>query len=130
MEILHTSIAVKDMEESIRFYCDTLGLNLLRRRERPKSATEKNPESTREIAFLGDGVHEIELTCWTEQQNWITGNALDHIALAVPDLNHLLQRVKKQQVEIVREPFTREGSTRRVAFIKDPNGIWLEVFER
>lgn len=55
---MHTSIAVKDMDESINFYSGVLGFELLRRRERPKSMMEKRPER-REIAFIGDedGTH-------------------------------------------------------------------------
>lgn len=130
MKILHTSIAVKDMDESIRFYCDVLGLKLLRRRERPRNEREKRPESNREIAFLGDGESEIEFTYWKEKENWTSGDELDHIALTVPDMDEALKIFEEHNVEIVREPFSRGGSTNRVAFIKDPNGIWLEIFER
>ena len=130
MKILHTSIAVKDMDESIRFYVDVLGLTLLRRRERPRGQMEKRPGSSREIAFLGDGENEIELTHWKEKEDWTSGDELDHIALAVPDMDEALKAFREQKVEIVREPFSRGGSSNRVTFIKDPNGIWLEIFER
>ena len=130
MKILHTSIAVKDMDESIKFYVDVLGLKLLRRRERPRGKMEKRPESNREIAFLGDGESEIELTYWKEKEDWTSGDELDHIALAVPDMDEAVKAFREQKVEIVREPFSRGGSSTRVTFIKDPNGIWLEIFER
>lgn len=130
MKILHTSIAVKDMDESIRFYCDVLGLRLLRRRERPKNEMEKRPESNREIAFLGDGESEIEFTYWKDKEDWSSGDELDHIALVVPDMDKALKTFEKYKVEIMRKPFSRGGSTNRVVFIKDPNGIWLEILER
>jgi lactoylglutathione lyase len=130
MKILHTSIAVKDMDESIRFYCDVLGLKLLRRRERPRNELEKRPKSDREIAFLGDGEREIEFTYWKDKEDWTSGDELDHIALAVPDMDEALKIFEENKVEIVRKPFSRGGSTNRVAFIKDPNDIWLEIFER
>ena len=129
MKIVHTSIAVKDMDESIKFYVGVLGLKLLRRMEIPRGKMEKRPESSKEIAFLGDGESEIELTHWKEKKDWTSGDELDHIALAVPDMDEALKIFKEHKVEIVREPFSRGGSI-KVAFIKDPNGIWLEIFER
>lgn len=131
MKILHTSIAVKNMDESIRFYHDVLGLELLRRRGRPKDKMEKNSESEREIAFVGDEAGtQIEFTYWKDKSDWTSGDELDHIALAVPDMDDAIRRFREQNVEIAREPFRREGQTSRVAFIKDPNGIWLEIIER
>ncbi len=131
MRILHTSIAVKDMDESIRFYHNVLGLELLRRRKRPKNRTEKRSDSRREIAFLGDkNGTEIEFTHWKDKEEWISGDELDHIAFAVPDMDMAMRMFHEQEVEIARKPFFRRGSTSRVAFIKDPNGIWLEIAER
>ena len=131
MKILHTSIAVKDIDESIRFYRDVFGLKLLRRRKRAKNKMEKRPESEREIAFLGDerGT-EIELTKWKGEEGWTTGDELDHIVFAVPDMDRAMKVFEEQKVEIVRGAFSRRGATNRVVFIKDPNGIWLEILER
>jgi len=131
MKILHTSIAVKDMDESISFYCGVLGFELLRRRERPKSMMEKRPESRREIAFIGDeDGTQIEFTCWKDREYLASGDELDHIALAVPNMDEAMKTFKAKNVDIVREPFTRQGSTGRTAFVRDPNGIWLEIIER
>ena len=131
MRILHTSIAVKNMDESITFYQNVLGLKLLRRRKRPKNKAEKRSDSRREIAFLGDerGT-EIEFTYWKDKEDWTSGDELDHIAFAVPDMDQAMSKFKEQKVEVARKPFFRRGSTNRVAFIKDPNGIWLEISER
>jgi lactoylglutathione lyase len=122
--ILHTSITVKDMDASIKFYREVLGLELLRRRP--------IPENKAEIAFLGDGETDstIELTYWTEKEDWSEGDELDHIALAVPDMDVAMQLFRDHQVEIALEPYSLQGSTTRIAFIKDPNGIWLEIVER
>lgn len=124
MKILHTSITVKDMEESIEFYCDVIGLELQGRRE--------IPENKAEIAFLGDRESDsrIELTYWKEKEGWIEGDELDHVAFAVPDMDEAIKRFLEQKVEIPMEPYTLKGSTTRIAFIKDPNGIWLEIVER
>ena len=131
MKILHTSITVKDMDESIRFYQDILGLELLRRRKRPKRKMERRPDSRREIAFLGDeNGTEIEFTHWKDKEDWTSGDELDHIAFAVPDIDKAMKMFEEKKVEIAREPFLRRGSDNGVAFIKDPNGIWLEIFEK
>ena len=124
MRILHTSITVKNMDESIRFYCDILGLKLLRRRE--------IPENKAELAFVGDGVSDvqIELTFWKEKEDWTSGDELDHIALAVSDMDESMKMFRDKNVEIAKEPYSLMGSTSRIAFIKDPNGIWLEIIER
>lgn len=122
--ILHTSITVKDMDASIKFYHEVLGLELLSRRP--------IPENKAEIAFLGDGETEsrVELTYWTEKKSWSEGDELDHIAFAVPDMDAAMQLFRDRQVDIALEPYSLKGSTTRIAFIKDPNGIWLEIVER
>jgi lactoylglutathione lyase len=124
LKILHTSITVKDIEESIQFYRDVVGLELLSRRE--------IPENKAEIAFLGDKQTDsrIELTYWKEKKDWNEGDELDHIAFAVIDMEKAMKLFKKLNVEIPMEPYSLQGSTTRIAFIKDPNGIWLEIIER
>jgi lactoylglutathione lyase len=124
MRILHTSITVKDMEKSIQFYRDVMGLELQRRRE--------IPENKAEIAFFGDRESDalIELTYWREKEDWNEGDELDHIAFAVVDMDEAMDRFKKHGVEIALEPYSLSGSTTKIAFIKDPNGIWLEIIER
>jgi lactoylglutathione lyase len=124
MRILHTSITVKNMEESIRFYRDIMGLELQSRRE--------IPENKAEIAFLNDRESDaqIELTYWKERKDWNEGDELDHIAFAVSDMKEAMKRFKTQKVEIAMEPYSLKGSPTKIAFIKDPNGIWLEIIER
>lgn len=124
MRILHTSITVKDIDESIKFYRDILGLELQSRRE--------IPENKAEIAFLGDRESDarIELTYWKEKVGWNEGDELDHIAFAVPDMDAAIKKFREHKVEIAMEPYSLKGSTTRIAFIKDPNGIWLEIIER
>ena len=124
MRILHTSITVKNMEEAIRFYRYVMGLELQSRRE--------IPENKAEIAFLTDRESDaqIELTYWKEKKDWNEGDELDHIAFAVPDMDEAIKRLRKQKVEIAMEPYSLKGSPTKIAFIKDPNGIWLEIIER
>ncbi len=124
MKILHTSITVKNMDQSIAFYQNILGLKLLSRRE--------IPENKAEIAFLGDGETDsrIELTYWLEKTDWTEGDELDHLAFAVPDMDAAMTLFKNNEVNIALEPYSLQGSSTRIAFITDPNGIWLEIVER
>jgi len=124
MKILHTSITVKDMDQSIAFYQNILELNLISRRE--------IPENKAEIAFLGDGETDsrIELTYWLEKTDWTEGDELDHLAFSVPDMDAAMSLFKKNEVNIALEPYSLQGSSTRIAFITDPNGIWLEIVER
>jgi lactoylglutathione lyase len=124
MRFLHVSITVKDMDDSIRFYTDVIGLKLRTRRE--------IPENKAEIAFLTDDQSDVqlELTYWNEKKDWNQGDELDHLAFGVPDMNQAMKWFKDNNVEITKEPYSLRGSTTRIAFIADPNGIWLEIIER
>ena len=124
MRIAHTSITVKAIEASINFYCDVLELRLVRRR--------KIPENNAEVAFLADEISDvmIELTYWSEKKDWIEGDELDHIGFIVPNMDEAMQRFKDKNVEIAMEPFSLKGSSTKIAFIRDPNGIWLEIIEK
>lgn len=123
MKIVHTSITVKNMDESIKFYRDIMGMQLLRRRE--------IPENKAEVAFLQDreGGDTLELTWWKEQIDWTTGDELDHLAFSVPNMDETMAKFKKAGVKVAKEPYSLKGSTSRIAFIEDPNGIWLELIE-
>jgi len=122
MKLLHTSITVKDMDESIAFYTKMLGMALIRR--------DEIKQNNAEIAFLGiDGTnHRIELTWWRSKKDYSEGDQLDHIAFEVEDLAGFVRLMKGNGVEIAKEPYSLGSS--RIAFIKDPNGIWLELIER
>jgi lactoylglutathione lyase len=124
MKFLHVSITVKDMDDSIRFYTDVIGLKLRTRRE--------IPENNAEIAFLMDDQSDVqlELTYWKEKKDWNQGDELDHLAFGVQDMDQAMKWFKDNNVEITKEPYSLRGSTTRIAFIADPNGIWLEIIER
>jgi lactoylglutathione lyase len=124
MKIDHASITVKDMDESIDFYCKTLGLTLVRRRE--------IPENNAEIAFVGSSGDNIglELTFWENKKDWTDGDQLDHIAFIVDDTRKAIEELRSKGVQIAKEPYSLSGSKSTIAFIKDPNGIWLELIQR
>ncbi len=123
MRFAHTSITVKDLEESLRFYTDALGLAFERRRE--------IPENHAEIAFVVDPVSgaRLELTYWKDRGHYEEGDQLDHLAFEVDDLTSTLTRLRSLKVPVVKEPYTLSGGTRRIAFVQDPNGIWIELLE-
>jgi lactoylglutathione lyase len=124
MRLLHTSITVKNMDESIGFYTNVMGMKLRARRE--------IKENDAEIAFLDiDGTnHEIELTWWRKKTNYTEGDQLDHMAFEVEDLSRSLEKMRGMKVEVAKEPYSLGSGRSRIAFIKDPNGIWLELIEK
>ncbi|HZW55479.1 MAG TPA: VOC family protein [Nitrososphaerales archaeon] len=124
MKIAHVSITVKNMDQSISFYTETLGLKLASRRE--------IPENNAEIAFVeGEGGSNLalELTYWKNKRDWTDGDQLDHIAFHVKDVAKSIEEFRRKGVEIAKEPYSLQGSKSKIAFIKDPNGIWLELIE-
>ena len=124
MRFSHVSITVKNIDDSIKFYRDVIGLEVESRRQ--------IPENNAEIAFLSDKVNDvrIELTYWKEKADWTSGDELDHLAFSVPDMDEAVKRFRKLNVEIAKEPYSLKGSTSKIAFIKDPNEIWIELIEQ
>lgn len=110
------------MDESIAFYTRKLGMTL-------ESRTEIK-QNNAEVAFLGIAGtnHKIELTWWRGKTDYAEGDQLDHIAFEVDDVEKSVQEMKKKDVEIAKEPYALGSS--KIAFIKDPNGIWLELIGR
>ncbi len=123
MKLLHTSVTVKDMAESIRFYTELLGLKLVKRVE--------IPENDAEIAFLEDGYtdYQIELTYWRSKQEYTEGDQLDHLAIEVEDIDEAIAELMRKGVNIAKEPYSLSHSQTRIAFITDPNDIWIELIQ-
>jgi lactoylglutathione lyase len=124
MKLLHTSITVRSMDESLRFYTEILGLEFERRRT--------IPENKAEIAFVKDPLSggRIELTHWDGKDSFEAGEQLDHLAFEVPDLDRFLLRVRTKGVRVAKEPYALAGGSSRLAFILDPNDVWIELIER
>jgi len=124
--MLHTMLRVNNLDESLKFYCDKLGMKLLRKQDFPGG------EFT--LAFVGYGSEDdntvIELT-W----NWTTskydiGNAYGHVALGVEDIYKACDELKKKGVPVVREPGPMKHGTTSIAFIEDPTGYKIELIEQ
>ncbi|MGI0071576.1 MAG: VOC family protein [Thermoplasmata archaeon] len=123
MRFLHTSITVRHMDESLRFYTEVLGLEFERRRT--------IPENHAEIAFVKDPQSgaRVELTHWDGKEEFEAGEQLDHLAFEVTDLDRFLLKVRGQNIRIAKEPYRLSGGTSRIAFILDPNDVWIELIE-
>lgn len=124
MRFLHTSITVRHMDESLAFYTEVLGLEFERRRT--------IPENHAEIAFVRDPESgaRIELTHWDGKDEFDPGEQLDHLAFEVSELDRFLLKLRTKNVRIAKEPFRLSGGTGRIAFILDPNDVWIELIER
>ncbi len=124
MKFLHTSITVRHMEESLTFYTEVLGLQFERRRT--------IPENHAEIAFVRDPASgaRVELTHWEGKDQFEVGEQLDHLAFEVEDLDRFLMKVRTKGVRVVKEPYRLSGGSSRIAFILDPNDVWIELIER
>ena len=124
MKFLHASITVKHMDESLAFYTEVLGLEFERRRP--------IPENHAEIAFVHDPVSgaRVELTHWDGKDAFEPGEQLDHLAFEVEDLDRYLLKVRTKNVRVAKEPYRLAGGSSRIAFILDPNDVWIELIER
>ena len=127
MRLLHTMLRVGDLERSIKFYTEVLGMRLLRRSE--------NPQYRYSLAFVGfaDGnpdQAEIELTWNWDTDHYDLGTGYGHIALGVPDVRAACERIRAAGGSITREPGPVLGGTTVIAFITDPDGYKIELIER
>ncbi len=126
MRLLHTMIRVNDLQESITFYTDLLGMRLLRQKEYPKGRFT--------LAFVGyedeaDGA-VIELTHNWDCDSYELGNAFGHLAVGVEDIYSVCDGIKQRGGIISREPGPMKHSASVIAFVKDPNGYAIELIER
>ena len=126
MRILHSMIRVNNLEESIKFYSEVLGMSLIREKE--------YPEGKFSLAFLGYGKETeetvIELTYNWDKSEYDHGNAFGHIALEVDDIYKACDEIKKQGTKVIRDPGPMMGSKLLLAFIEDPNGYKIELIEK
>jgi len=119
MKYLHTMVRVSDLDESLAFYCDKLGLKELRRFE-----NEKGRFTLVFLAAEGDHDAQVELTYNWDSEEYGSGRNFGHLAYSVPDIYSLCQRLMDAGVTINRPP--RDG---RMAFIRSPDGISIELLQ-
>ena len=127
MRILHTMLRVGNLQRSIDFYTQVLGMQLLRMSE--------NPEYKYSLAFLGFGggnpdQAEIELTYNWGVESYDMGTAYGHIALGVPDAYAACEKIKAAGGNVTREAGPVMGGTTVIAFVTDPDGYKIELIQR
>ncbi|WLQ15216.1 lactoylglutathione lyase [Hahella aquimaris] len=126
MRLLHTMIRVGDLDRSISFYTEVLGMRLLRRKD--------YPEGRFTLAFVGYGDESesavIELT-----HNWDTaayelGSGFGHLAIEVEDAYQACDAIREKGGQVVREAGPMKHGTTVIAFVKDPDGYMIELIQR
>jgi lactoylglutathione lyase len=124
--MLHTMVRVRDLETSIDFYTNLLGMRLLRR--------DDFPEGKFTLAFVGYGPEEdeavIELTHnWDQDAPYQLGSGYGHIALGVHDIHGVCAELEKRGAKIPRKPGPMKHGTTHIAFIDDPDGYKIELID-
>jgi lactoylglutathione lyase len=126
MRILHTMLRVGDMERSVKFYTEALGMKLLR--------TTDRPEQKYSLAFVGYDSEErsavLELTYNYGVEKYDLGTAYGHVAIEVPDVKAACDKVRSRGGKVTREPGPVKGGSTVIAFVEDPDGYKIEFIER
>jgi lactoylglutathione lyase len=123
MRILHTMLRVGDLERSIAFYTQVLGMTLLRRKDYPAGQFT--------LAFIGYGAEDsntvLELTYNWGVSEYERGTAFGHIALEVPDVYAACEKMRAAGGKIIREAGPMNAGTTIIAFLEDPDGYQIEL---
>ena len=126
MRLLHTMLRVGDLQRSIDFYTQVMGMQLLRTTERP--------EQKYSLAFVGYGTNpehaEIELTYNHGVDSYDLGKGYGHIALGVPDVAASCEKIRAAGGVVTREAGPVKGGTTVIALVRDPDGYQIELIER
>jgi lactoylglutathione lyase len=126
MRLIHTMLRVGNLQRSIDFYTQVLGMHLLR--------TSENPENKYTLAFVGYGSNpehaELELTYNWGVDHYELGTAYGHIALAVPDAKAACEKIRAAGGNVTREAGPVQGGKTVIAFVSDPDGYKIELIER
>jgi lactoylglutathione lyase len=126
MRLLHTMLRVGDLERSLAFYTEVLGMRLLRRQD--------YPEGRFTLAFVGYG-EEATSTVLELTHNWDTasydlGNGFGHLAIAVDDAAAACAQIRARGGKVVREAGPMKHGTTVIAFVEDPDGYKIELIQR
>lgn len=126
MRILHTMLRVGDLDRSIKFYTEVMGMQVLRRND--------YPDGKFTLAFVGYGSEDdgavIELTYNWGVDKYELGTAYGHIALAVPDAYKACDEIKKRGGKVTREAGPMKHGKTVIAFVEDPDGYKVELIQR
>ena len=125
MRLLHTMLRVGNLDRSLGFYCDLLGMRLLRRRDYPGGRFT--------LAFVGYGGEDetavLELTHNWDTERYQLGDAFGHVAIGVDDIYRRCDELREKGAKIVREPGPMKHGTTEIAFVEDPDGYRIELIQ-
>lgn len=125
MRIMHTMLRVGDMDRSIHFYTEVLGMKVLRKQE--------YPDNQFTLAFVGYGDEAdhavLELTYNWDQDRYEMGDAYGHIAIGVDDVYAACDTIRERGGKIVRDAGPMKGGSTVIAFVEDPDGYKIEFLE-
>ena len=123
--MLHTMLRVGNLERSLAFYCDVLGMRLLRRKD--------YPDGRFTLAFVGYGSEDtntvVELTHNWDTTHYEPGTGFGHLALGVDDIYASCAELRTRGARIVREPGPMKHGGSEIAFIEDPDGYRIELIQ-
>jgi lactoylglutathione lyase len=125
MQLLHTMLRVGNLEESLKFYTEVLGMKLLRQKD--------YPDGKFTLAFVGYGdesdhtVLELTYNWGVEQYN--LGDAYGHIAIGVDDIYATCNEIKARGGKVSREPGPMKHGSTVIAFVQDPDGYKVELIQ-
>ena len=126
MRILHTMLRVGNLDRSVRFYTEVLGMKLLR--------TTDRPDQKYSLAFVGYGAEDssavLELTYNYGTEKYDLGAGYGHIAIEIPDAAKACEAVRAKGGTVTREAGPVKGGTTVIAFVADPDGYKIEFIER
>ena len=126
MRILHTMLRVGDLDKSIAFYTDVLGMTELRRKE--------YPDGKFTLAFLGYGDEAnntvLELTYNWGVKSYALGSAFGHLAIGVDDVYQACEKMKAMGGKIIRDAGPMNAGSTIIAFLEDPDGYQIELIGR
>ncbi|MCW8941903.1 MAG: lactoylglutathione lyase [Gammaproteobacteria bacterium] len=125
MRLLHTMLRVGNLERSIKFYTEILGMELLRQKD--------YPDGKFTLAFLGYGDEKhntaLELTYNWDTDSYDLGKGFGHLAIEVDDVYLAADRIRAQGGKIIREPGPMNAGTTLLAFVADPDGYEIELLQ-
>lgn len=123
MRFLHTMLRVGNLEKSIAFYTEVMGMKLLRRKD--------YPDGKFTLAFVGYGDESdhtvIELTYNWDVDDYDMGNGFGHLAIQVDDVYQAAEKIRRQGGKILREAGPMNAGTTIIAFVEDPDGYQIEL---
>ena len=126
MRMLHTMLRVGNLERSVKFYTEVLGMTELRRAE--------YPDGKFTLVFIGYGDESsntvLELTYNWDTESYDLGNAYGHIAIGVLDAKAACDKIRNLGGKVVREAGPMMHGTEIIAFVEDPDGYKVELIER